>query len=173
MSAAPKAILSFLFGGQVYAPPYQRRRGETAAAMAAIDRSAFCDATGQNDADFEPWIVSYFKLAVVCMAAWRLAALVVRLPGKFIPRGTGLLIAGLLASIADMIFDRVAKVDMMINARTGQHNRLNIYFPVSRRCPLLRHAPAHPTPSHLPRAVGRRSTTCACPSLRMRPAPSW
>lgn len=99
-------------------------------AMAAIDRSAFCDATGQDDADFEPWVVSYLKLAVVCMAAWRLAALVVRLPGKFIPRGTGLLIAGLLASIAGMIFDRVAKVDVMMNARTGQHNRLNIYFPV-------------------------------------------
>jgi hypothetical protein len=56
------------------------------------------------------------------MAAWRLAALVVRLPGKFIPRGTrgtGLLIAGLVASIASMIFDRVAKVDVMMSVRMG------------------------------------------------------
>lgn len=128
-------------------------------AMAAIDRSAFCDATGQDDADFEPWLVSYLKLAVVCMAAWRLAALVVRLPGKFIPRGTGLLIAGLLASIAGMIFDRVAKVDVMMNARTGQHNRLNIYFPVR----------AASTPccceSRRTQHRGTRQQTCPAPSV--------
>jgi hypothetical protein len=76
-----------------------------------------------------------------------------------------------------MIFDRVAKVDVMLNARTGQHNRLNIYFPVSRchaLLPLLYvHARQGHTPANMPRAVNRRLTTCACRSLRMRPALSW
>lgn len=91
------------------------------------------------------------------MAAWRLAALVVRLPGKFIPRGTGLLIAGLLASIAGMIFDRVAKVDVMMNARTGQHNRLNIYFPVR--------AASTPCCCESRRHRGTRQQACPAPSV--------
>jgi len=103
--------------------------------MDGISSSAFCDSTDRDNSDFEPWTVSYLKLAVVCMAAWRTAAIGVQLPGKSIPRGTGLLIAGLLASVAGMIFDRVAKVDLIMNARTGQYNRPNIYFPVRQLPP--------------------------------------
>mmetsp|Transcript_5138 Transcript_5138/g.15675 ORF Transcript_5138/g.15675 Transcript_5138/m.15675 type:complete len:149 (+) Transcript_5138:323-769(+) len=148
--------------------------------MAHIDSTAFCEAAAQTDERAESWTVSYFKLAVVCMAAWRLAALVVQLPGKFIPRGTGLLLAGLAASVAGMIFDEVAKVDVMINSKTGQYNRLNVYFPV-RTATTCGRSECQSSRSHFRQlfADGANSTdglrliTCACPSLPMPRVPSW
>jgi len=111
------------------------------------DAAIFCESLSTDDRDYEPWLVSYLKLAIVCVAAWHTAALVVsgpflphpkllrglrllcpasqvRLPGKFIPRGTGLLVAGLAASVAGMIFDRVAKA----------HPQPHLH-PVSNRAP--------------------------------------